>query len=224
MSDPELYFPHPSLADEEGLLAIGGDLQPDRLLLAYRFGIFPWYNNDQPILWWSPDPRCVLYPGNLRVSKSMRTLLKKISWTATADVEFIQVITQCQKIKRAHQSGTWITQDMLDAYINLHHRGYAHSIEVWDGKRLIGGLYGLSLGKVFFGESMFSLRDNASKYAFVKLVQHLEHQGFTLIDCQQDTPHLRSLGATTIPRSEFLEYLRKNLLEEDLNGSWSDWF
>ncbi len=224
MSDPELYFPHPNLADEEGLLAIGGDLQPDRLLLAYRFGIFPWYNNDQPILWWSPDPRCVLYPGNLRVSKSMRTLLKKISWTTTADVEFIQVITQCQKIKRAHQSGTWITQDMLNAYINLHHRGYAHSIEVWDDKRLIGGLYGLSLGKVFFGESMFSLRDNASKYAFVKLVQHLEHQRFTLIDCQQDTPHLRSLGATTIPRSEFLEYLRKNLFEEDLSGSWSDRF
>ena len=215
-----LFFPHPSLADKSGLLAIGGDLNPHRLLLAYQFGIFPWYNQDEPILWWSPDPRCVLYPEELKVTKSMRNFMRKNTFRITLDQEFVKVIQACRLINRTGQSGTWITCDMEHAYIKLHKLGYAHSVEVWQNDQLVGGLYGIGLGKIFFGESMFSNLPNASKFGFIKFVQILKEMGFFLIDCQQDTSHLRSLGATTIPRESFLNALRKNIFLPSKIGSW----
>ena len=218
--DP-LLFPHPEMADADGLLAIGGDLSPERLLVAYHFGIFPWYSENQPLLWWSPDPRCVLFPSRLSISKSMRTVLRKQTFQVTVDQNFEQIIHHCSKVKRRNQTGTWITKDMIDAYLNLHQMGYAHSVEVRTEKSLVGGLYGISLGKIFFGESMFSLIPNASKFGFIRLVQILNQEGFSLIDCQQDTPHLRSLGAELISRKHFLKYLRKNQLIPDDIELWS---
>ncbi len=205
-----MIFPHPLAADPEGLLAIGGDLSSQRLILAYQFGIFPWYAQGQEILWWSPDPRCVLFPRDLIIHKSMARLLRKGPFRVSFNRTFHEVIRHCQQTKRRGQEGTWITEDMITAYLNLHHQGYAHSIEVWQNDDLVGGLYGISLGKVFFGESMFSLVSDASKYGFIHLVQYLRAQGCLLIDCQQDTPHLRSLGALPIPRIDFMGILEKN--------------
>ena len=202
----EILFPPVSHAAEGGLLAVGGDLAPERLLAAYRAGIFPWYSAGEPILWWSPDPRCVLIPGELRVARSMRQFLKKGSLQVSFDRDFAAVIAACQK-PRPGQEGTWITPEMKAAYGRLFELGYAHSVEVWREGELVGGLYGISLGRVFFGESMFSRTANASKTALIALVEHLGARGFSLIDCQVESPHLLSLGARPIPRRKFCALL-----------------
>lgn len=206
----KLAFPNQSLADDEGLLAVGGDLSTERLLLAYNKGIFPWFNEDEPILWWSPDPRMVLFPKELRVSKSMRQLLKKQVFTITFNTAFDLVIKQCAQVKRAGQSDTWITNDMVKAYTKLHKEGVAVSVEVWQNDELVGGLYGIDLKekKVFCGESMFSKVSNASKAGFIALVSYFKEQDYALIDCQVYTSHLESLGAREISRSDFLKFLK----------------
>lgn len=222
LSEREVRFPDPSLANEDGILAIGGDLSPERLLRAYRMGIFPWFNEGDPILWWSPDPRFVLFPDELKVSKSMRPYFNQAKFGLTIDQDFESVIRACQtKSRKGQLGGTWITEEMLGAYCRLHQLGYAHSVEVWEEKKLVGGLYGIALGKCFFGESMFTHVSNASKFGFIALVLILREKGFWLIDCQQETRHLKSLGARGIPRSQFLEYLQKNWREIDAPEDWS---
>lgn len=206
--DNKLIFPPVHLSEPDGLLAIGGDLTPERLLLAYRNGIFPWYEGDY-ILWWSPDPRCVLFPAELKVSHSMKQLIKKDAFTFTTNQAFGEVIRSCKEINRKSQASTWITDDVEKAYLNMHALGYAHSAEVWQNNELVGGLYGLRLGKVFFGESMFSHVSNASKYAFIKYVQLLQSEAVELIDCQVHTTHLESMGARMLPRKEFLQLLTR---------------
>ncbi|MGB0897199.1 MAG: leucyl/phenylalanyl-tRNA--protein transferase [Flavobacteriaceae bacterium] len=205
-----ITFPNPREANEDGLLAIGGDLSTERLLIAYNQGIFPWFNNDEPILWWSPDPRMVVFPNELHISKSMKVLLKQQKFTVTKNKAFRKVIEHCAEIKRQGQSGTWITDEMIQAYIKLHELGKATSIEVWLDNELVGGLYGIDLNdkKIFCGESMFSLVSNASKIAFITLVQQLKAKEYNLIDCQVYTRHLESLGAREISRDEFLTYLK----------------
>jgi leucyl/phenylalanyl-tRNA---protein transferase len=205
--DKELIFPPVHLAEPDGLLAVGGDLSIDRLLLAYQSGIFPWYEGEH-ILWWCPDPRFVLTPGTLKISKSMKQLLNKKVFRFTTNEAFEQVITQCKSIERPGQDGTWITESMKAAYIHLHQLGYAHSAEVWLDDQLVGGLYGVRLGKVFFGESMFSKVSNASKYAFISFIQHLQEDNVQLIDCQVYTEHLETLGAHMIPREVFIQHLQ----------------
>lgn len=207
-----LEFPplHKAMREPNGLLAAGGDLSPDRLVQAYRHGCFPWYQQGQPILWWSPDPRTVLLPQALHVSRSLAKLLRQQRYRVTFDQDFAGVIRACAE-PRAYADGTWITASMQAAYIELHARGLAHSVEVWDQDELVGGLYGLAMGELFFGESMFSRADNASKVGFVTLVEHLRAWGFVLIDCQMPTQHLESLGAQSITRTEFAEYLNQHL-------------
>ena len=205
--DNKLIFPPVHLSEPDGLLAIGGDLSPERLLLAYKSGIFPWYEGEY-ILWWCPDPRCVLIPNELKVSHSMKQLLKKQSMEFTINKAFPQVIRACKQINRNGQASTWITDEEEKAYMQMHELGYAHSAEAWVNGELAGGLYGLRLGKVFFGESMFSNATNASKFAFIKFTQQLQSEGVELIDCQVHTSHLESLGAKMIPRKEFLELLK----------------
>lgn len=223
LPEDEIAFPHPELADPNGILAVGGDLSPERLLLAYEWGIFPWFNPNEPILWWSPDPRFVLFPDELRISKSMRPYFNQRKFEVTFDKEFEHVIRACQQIKRDKQlGGTWITEDMVQAYCKLHELGYAHSVEVWQEGELVGGLYGISLGKVFFGESMFTTVSNASKFGFISLVRQLKAWDFKLIDCQQKTRHLASLGARSVDRALFLEYLERNAMEETLVGKWTE--
>jgi len=206
----EIIFPHPSEADANGLVAIGGDLSSERLIHAYNNGIFPWFNDEEPLLWWSPDPRMVLFPKELRVSKSMRVLLRKQLFNITFNEAFEAVIQQCAQIKRDDQDDTWITNDMTEAYIKLHKLGIATSIEVWQDEKLVGGLYGVDLKdkKVFCGESMFSKVSNASKAAFITLVQELKTKEYKLIDCQMHTSHLESLGARENDRAEFLKKLK----------------
>lgn len=216
-----LVFPQPHLADADGLLAVGGDLGEERLLLAYSMGIFPWYSEGYPILWWSPDPRLVLFPEELKVSRSLRQTMNKQDYRVTMDTAFPEVVRNCATVSRKREKGTWITDAMQKAYTRLHASGYAHSVESWHGAELAGGLYGVALGKAFFGESMFSLRDNASKVAFVSLVRRLRERGFTLIDCQVATGHLMSLGAREIPRSHFMKLLREALGAPTPRGSWS---
>ncbi|MCS6209036.1 leucyl/phenylalanyl-tRNA--protein transferase [Shewanella baltica] len=201
-------FPSPELAltDPNGLLAIGGDLRPERLLSAYYNGIFPWFNSDDPILWWSPDPRAVFIPGEVHISTSFRKYLKKQPWRITINHAFTDVMAGCAQ-PREKQSGTWITQEIQMAYRELHYTGHAHSIEVWEGERLIGGLYGLAIGQVFCGESMFHRKTNASKAAVAALQQHLLKMGFKLIDAQVMNPHLESLGAKAIKRIDFITLL-----------------
>ena len=202
----ELKFPDVSKASQEGLLAIGGDLSPERLLLAYRSGIFPWFDNDDPILWWSPDPRFILFPEKVKVSKSMKQTLQNCDYTITINKAFNQVIQHCSKIKRDGQSGTWITNNMAQAYTKLHELGYAKSVEVWREDTLVAGLYGIDLGNgVFCGESMFTLESNASKVGFITFIQNSD---YILIDCQVYTSHLESLGAEDISRETFLTYLK----------------
>ena len=208
--DHELRFPPVEMADEDGLLAIGGDLSQERLLFAYRNGIFPWYEN-QYILWWCPDPRFVLFPSELKVHSSMKPMMNKESFEFSINRDFNGVISQCKAISRRGQDGTWITEEMRNAYTNLHQAGFAHSAEVWLNGEQVGGLYGIRLGKIFYGESMFSRVSNASKYAFIKYIQQLKTEGVELIDCQVYTAHLESLGARMIPRSQFLK-LVKSLL------------
>lgn len=200
-----LAFPNISLADEEGLLAIGGDLSLDRLILAYKSGIFPWFNEDEVILWWSPDPRFVLFPKDLNVSKSMKQFMRHCDYEITVNKDFKSVITACAKAKRDGQSGTWITNNMIEAYCKLHESGYAKSIEVWKEQELVGGLYGVDLNNgVFCGESMFAKESNASKAAFITFIQNTDYK---IIDCQVYTSHLESLGAKEVSRAAFLKYL-----------------
>jgi leucyl/phenylalanyl-tRNA---protein transferase len=202
------WFPSPELANKSGILAIGGDLSVGRLVKAYQSGIFPWYNPDEPIIWWSPDPRMVLFPSKVNISASMRQVLRREVFTFTVNESFAEVIRNCQLITREGQGGgTWIGEEMIDAYCNLHEAGYAHSVEVRQGGQLVGGLYGLALGRCFFGESMFSKVSNASKAALIMLAKNLEKNNFELIDCQVETPHLGSLGAELIRRKEFLRLL-----------------
>ncbi|MBI5641501.1 MAG: leucyl/phenylalanyl-tRNA--protein transferase [Nitrospirae bacterium] len=208
----ELIFPPPELAEEDGLLAVGGDLTESRLLLAYSMGIFPWFSQGSPILWWSPDPRLVLRPSELKVSRSLRQTIRKGIYSVTFDRCFAEVMRYCAGVSRNEGEGTWITDEMMEAYCRLHEKGYAHSIETWLGDELAGGLYGVALGGIFFGESMFSLKRDASKVALVELVRHLEKNGCSLIDCQVTSEHLLSLGATEIPRAEFLEILRRSAI------------
>lgn len=208
-SPSHLPFPDPATAetDPDGLLAVGGDLSPQRLVNAYRQGIFPWYSPGQPILWWSPDPRMVLFPDELHVSRSLRKVLRQGRFEVTFDRAFEAVI-QCCAAPRGPGEGTWLTPEMIRAYIRLHEQGIAHSVESWLEGELVGGLYGIQLGSLFFGESMFSRASNASKVAFVQLVQSLQALGCPLVDCQVHTPHLESLGATMIPRARFLELVQ----------------
>ena len=206
----ELFFPPLTMADDDGLLAVGGDLGTQRLLLAYHSGIFPWYNEDEPICWWSPDPRFVLYPNEIKVSSSMKTVLQNGTFRFTINRAFTQVIQNCKTISRTGQDGTWISPDIQKAYTNLHELGYAHSAETWLDGKLVGGIYGIRLGKIFFGESMFSLKPNASKFAFINYVKQLQKENVALIDCQLHTNHLESLGARMIPREIFAEMLTAN--------------
>lgn len=207
----EFAFPPVESASEEGIVAIGGDLETERLLLAYRNGIFPWYNEDEPIIWWCPDPRFVLFPGDLKISKSMQTVLRNGSFRFTINKAFPSVIQHCKNITRKDQEGTWINPAVQKAYTLLHELGYAHSAEAWQDGELVGGLYGIRMGNVFFGESMFSKKSNASKFAFIKYVQQLQKEGVAVIDCQVDTGHLESLGAAMIERTQFIDLLQLHI-------------
>jgi leucyl/phenylalanyl-tRNA--protein transferase len=205
--DERTWFPPVEEAMEDGLLAMGGDLSPGRLLLAYKEGIFPWYDGEVP-LWWSPDPRCVLFPPDIKISHSMKQLLKRNAFEFKTDTGFREVMINCQQSKRKDQPGTWITDEIVEAYCSLFEQGHAHCAAVYKDGEMVGGLYGLRVNKVFCGESMFSKVSNASKYTFIKYVQHLSANGIELIDCQVHNPHLESLGATMIPRKKFIQYLR----------------
>lgn len=219
----ELTFPPVEEAEEWGGLALGGDLSPDRLLLAYRSGIFPWYDIGQPIIWHAPDPRFVMFPDRLKVSKSMRPIFNQQKFRVTLDTQFRTVIRNCQQTSRKGQLGTWITDEMLEAYCYLHKLGYAHSVEVWQKDKLVGGLYGVSLGSIFFGESMFSKVSNASKTGFITLVWELQKRKFSLIDSQVHTPHLESMGAEEISRKKYMKLLKQGLKKVSHKGSWTDW-
>lgn len=217
-------FPDVREANPDGMLAVGGDYDWRRLHRAYTRGIFPWSNADNPILWWSPDPRFVLYPDELRVQRSMRPYLNQRRFRVSYDTHFRDVITACQHSPRQGRDvGTWITPDLLDGYVELHEQGFAHSVEVWDdADALVGGLYGVAIGKVFCGESMFARTANASKYAFIHLVRNLRARDYWLVDCQMPTDHLASLGATAIPRREFMHTLSQNQSEPTERGAWTD--
>lgn len=199
-----------ALREPNGLLAAGGDLSAERLIAAYRHGCFPWFSEGQPLLWWSPDPRTVLFPEEFHLSRSLAKLLRQQRYRVTFDQDFAAVIEGCAS-PRDYADGTWITDSMRAAYLELHQRGLAHSVEVWDGEQLVGGLYGLAMGQLFFGESMFSRADNASKIGFATLVSKLREWGFALIDCQMPTRHLHSFGARPITRAEFAHYLQQHL-------------
>ncbi|WP_324025081.1 leucyl/phenylalanyl-tRNA--protein transferase [Maribacter sp. BPC-D8] len=204
----ELIFPPVDSANVEGLLAVGGDLSPERLLLAYQSGIFPWFDNDSIILWWSPDPRMILYPDHIKISKSMKKVIRDNQFRLTKNTCFKEVLEYCSSVPREGQDGTWITDEMKNAYIALHERGIAKSYEVWEGDTLVGGLYGVDLGHIFCGESMFSLTSNASKFAFIKLAQELQEKEYSMIDCQLHTDHLESMGAQEISRQDFIKLLK----------------
>lgn len=214
------YFPDVTLAGEDGLLAAGGSLEIPVLLEAYSKGIFPWYAEGSPILWWSPDPRMVLFPDQLKVSKSLDQTLRNNQFEISMDRRFPEVIRQCSKVYRPGQEGTWITEDMIKAYILLFEEGYAHSVEVLVEGELVGGLYGVSLGGAFFGESMFHLQKDVSKVALYHLVDHARRNNIDLIDAQQSTPHMQSLGAEEITRSRFLDLLQKALTQNTIKGPW----
>ena len=205
----DLVFPPVTLANRDGILAIGGDLSVERLLLAYQSGIFPWFEQGDPIMWWSPNPRMVLFLDELIVSKSMRSILNRNVFTVTFNQNFRDVISNCQNVKRNGQTGTWITNDMIEAYCKLNELGIAKSVEVWQNEQLVGGLYGIDLGTIFCGESMFSLVSNASKVAFIALVEQLKEKNYKLLDCQVYNPHLESLGCREIKRNEFMRILKK---------------
>lgn len=219
---PDISFPHPSETHESGILAIGGDLSVERLMLAYRYGIFPWYAQDEPILWWHPDPRFVLFPDKVKVAKSMRTYFNNEKYSVTFDTAYQEVLYQCKNVDRVDQESTWITSDIAVAYTRLYEQGVGHSVEVWDEDgALVGGLYGISYGRVFYGESMFSKKVNASKVALITLARVLDQKGFNLIDCQIKNPHLISMGGEEIGRDLFLDLLRQNNKEETIYGKWT---
>ena len=217
---PEL-FPNPSAVAGEGPACFGGDLSPERLFNAYRLGFFPWFSEGEPILWWHPDPRFVLFPDDLRVSKSMRPYFNQQKYTVRYDTQFRAVMQHCRAAFRPGQWGSWITDDLIEGYVGLHELGLAHSVEVYEGDELVGGLYGLALGGVFFGESMFHLRPNASKFGFISLVRRLSARGYRVIDCQQETNHLASLGGSNIKREEFLDLLLPIGQEVTERGKWT---
>jgi len=215
-----MVFPPPDYADPSGLIAVGGDLSHERLLEAYRVGIFPWYSDDQPILWWSPDPRFVLELNEFKPSRSLRRTLRRNIFQVTFDRYFEEVITACAAVPREGQSGTWITTEMRDAYIGLYGLGYAHSVETWYANKLVGGLYGVSLGKAFFGESMFHYKTDASKVALAVLVEKLKSWGFHFIDSQMTTDHMQRLGAKEMSRRIFLKKLQSALRHSTKRGKW----
>lgn len=218
----EIVFPPPDHAEPDGLLAVGGDLRSERLLLAYQLGIFPWYSEGQPILWWSPDPRLILEPDEFHISRRLRQVIKGGLFEVTFDRAFDSVIEACASVRRKGQHGTWITPEMQEAYIGLHELGYAHSVESWLDGELVGGVYGVSLGRCFFGESMFSYRSNASKIALATLVERLKAWSFHMIDAQVTTRHLISLGAKEIPRRVFLRRLKGALSFPTSRGKWGN--
>lgn len=220
LDDNNYAFPSAELAEKDGLLAIGGDLSPLRLLNAYANGIFPWFNEGEPILWWSLDPRLVIRPGEMKVSKSLRHTLNSGKFTVHIDTNFRSVMEHCAGTPREGQDGTWITHEMVEAYCKLHELGFAHSFETYLDDQLVGGLYGVAIGKAFFGESMFHTVTDASKVAFYHLHQFLKNHGFKLIDCQQETVHLKSLGAYPIPRKDYLSELETLVTEPSLASSW----
>jgi leucyl/phenylalanyl-tRNA--protein transferase len=217
---PELVFPDPEWSNPEGILAVGGDLQVERLLLAYQHGIFPWYEEGYPLLWWSPPTRCILKPEEFHASRSLKRLLRQGRFKVTIDQAFAQVIRACAQTRLANGQGTWITQEMIDAYSDLHAAGFAHSVETWDGEQLAGGIYGVSLGRAFFGESMFAQVTDASKVAFFNLAQKLMEWEFSLLDCQITNPHLQRLGAYEISRTDFLGRLAEALTFPTRRGKW----
>lgn len=218
-------FPPPSMADRSGLLAVGGDLSPERIILAYSMGIFPWYNEDEPILWWSPNPRFVLFPHKVVVSKSMRQVLRSKKFTITFDQDFPSVIRNCQQVYRPKQQGTWITDEIIVAYEQLFDIGFIHSVEVWNSTgELVGGLYGGAMGKCFFGESMFTKESNASKAGFLTLVRNLQEFNYEIIDCQVYTSHLKSLGAENMRRDVFLSYVKRNAQTSFVKENWNEKF
>jgi len=207
----DIWFPDPYNAPGDYPLAIGGDLSPERLIFAYSLGIFPWYSEDEPILWWSPDPRMVLFPDELKISRSLKKVLKNKGFEVRFNTAFEDVIKNCATVKRKGQDGTWLTPEMIEAYIKLHKLGFAHSVETYLEGKLVGGLYGVAIGGVFFGESMFHKVSDASKVAFVHLVKRLKEKNFDIIDCQQSTPHMARFGAREIPRKEFLDIISKSI-------------
>lgn len=216
-----LRFPPVEQASQDGLLAVGGDLRPERLLEAYRHGIFPWYSGNQPILWWSPDPRTVLFPDTLHISRSLKRSLRPGLFSVTLDQCFRDVMQHCADPRPQYpDGGTWITAEMLEAYQRLHEVGYAHSVETWQEGQLVGGLYGVALGGAFFAESMFTRVSDASKVALVSLVRQLQAWGFRLMDCQQSSPHVMAFGAEAIPRREFLNHLTAALMLPERRGRW----
>ena len=217
----EHIFPPVELSEPDGLLAVGGDLSAGRLVEAYTRGIFPWFSNRGPIMWWSPDPRFVILPGGLRVSRSMKQVIRRSIFDITFDTSFREVITSCSRARRRDR-GTWITKDMIEAYVRLHKEGYAHSVEARQDGRLVGGLYGLSLGRAFFGESMFSDVSNSSKAAFIVLAEKLFGLGFRIIDCQVHTEHLESLGAVFVSRTDFMNIVADSLMHETIRGPWNE--
>lgn len=216
----QLEFPPAWLARPDGLLCIGGDLSCERLLLAYQNGIFPWFSENEPILWWSPDPRLVLFPSQIKISRSLGKKIKKNRFYITIDQAFEQIIQACARPRKHPDEGTWLVDEMVTAYIDLHKKGYAHSVEAWHQDRLVGGLYGVSLGCSFFGESMFSLEPDASKVALVALARHLDAYGFDIIDCQVTTDHLRQMGAVEISRNRFLDILSRSIRRQPDPGIW----
>ena len=222
-TDPPQAFPDIGLAlrEPDGLLAAGGDLSSERLLSAYRSGIFPWYDEGQPILWWSPDPRCILRPDDIHISRRLAQYVRRSTFVLKFNCAFADVVQFCAG-KRKSQQGTWITSDMAEAYLRLHEEGWAHSIEIWENSALVGGLYGLCIGRVFFGESMFSARDNASKFALLGLCRILSRKAFDLIDCQVASQHLETLGASLMPRSEFTQLLRSSCCSETRFDGWPE--
>ena len=221
LSPYNLNFPPSQSVTPEGIIALGGDLSPERLLVAYNRGIFPWYNPGDPIVWWLPDPRFVVFPEELHISKSLRPYFNQQRYRVTFDTAFEQVIDVCRSIPRNGQVGSWLTLDMVEAYIQMHRLGYGHSVEVWQEEQLVGGLYGLSIGKVFYGESMFSKASNASKVGFVELTLRLQQLEYWLIDCQQPSKHLHSMGGRGISREEFNRIMARNTLETTRTGSWT---
>jgi len=217
----QIQFPDPNIADDDGLVAAGGNLSSEFLLAAYRQGLFPWFNKGEPILWWSPNPRMVLFPNDFKISRSLEQTLRSGKFSVKIDEKFEDVIVQCSLVERKGQHGTWITHDMMEAYIRLHHEGYAHSFETYIDDVLAGGLYGVSLGKVFFGESMFYIKRDASKIALYYLVKVMKDWDFHFIDVQQSTPHLKSMGAKDLDRTVFLKQLKDSLQTLTIQGKWN---
>ena len=219
----DMIFPDPGQTNGD-LIMVGGSVTAENIISAYKKGIFPWYSEKEPVVWWSLDPRFVLFPSRPHISRSLIREIRRQNYELSLDKAFREVIEGCQKIQRPGQSGTWIVEEMLEAYCELHYRGLAHSVEVWDEGELLGGLYGVSLGNCFFGESMYARRSNVSRIAFVALIGFLDDHGFGLIDCQVQTRHLGSFGAMDMPRNNFLKLLKKEISRPGINGNWEQMF